>query len=50
MREMGNPFMEESDNLFVLDRKDVVDSRAAGLIVVHHERDKEQLKSFMTDF
>ncbi len=49
MREMGNPFMEDSDDLLVLDTKDIADSSAADLISVHHERGKEKLKSFMID-
>lgn len=49
MREMGNPFMEESDDLLVLDTKDIVDVSSAELIAVHHQQGKEQFKSFVTD-
>lgn len=49
MQEMGNPFMEESDDLLVLDTKDIVDASSAELIGVHHQQGKEQFKSFMTD-
>ena len=41
MREMGNPFTETSDDLLVLDTKDIADSSAAKLIAGHHERGKE---------
>lgn len=50
MQEMGNPFTEESNDLLVLDTKDIADSSAAELIAVHHQRGKEQFKSFMTDW
>lgn len=46
---MGNPFTETSDDLLVLDTKDIADSSAAKLIAGHHERGKEQFKSFMKD-
>jgi len=49
MKEMGNPFTEESDDLLVLDTKDIAHSSAAELVAVHHKRGKEQFKSFMTD-
>jgi len=49
MREMGNHFTEESDDLLVLDMKDIADSSVAKLIAGHHKRGKEQFKSFMKD-
>ena len=49
IQEMGNPFMEESDDLFALDTKDIADDKSAELIKVHHQRGKKQFESFMAD-
>ena len=49
MQEMGNPFMEESDDLFVLDTKDIAVDRSAQLMKVHHQQGKKQFESFMAD-
>ena len=49
MQKMGNPFIEESDYLFVLDTKDIVDDKSAELIKVHHKQGKKQFESFMAD-
>ena len=47
LKEMGNPFKEESAELLVLDTKNIADSALAELVGTHHERGKQQLKSFM---
>ena len=47
IEEMGNPFAEETTDLLTLDMKDKADPSAAELIATHHERAKEQFKTFM---
>eukprot|EP00745_Piridium_sociabile_P026549 TRINITY_DN4240_c0_g1_i3.p1 TRINITY_DN4240_c0_g1~~TRINITY_DN4240_c0_g1_i3.p1 ORF type:complete len:1496 (-),score=398.92 TRINITY_DN4240_c0_g1_i3:837-5324(-) len=47
MKEMGNPFQEESADLLVLDTKNIADPALAELVGTHHERGKEQFQSFM---
>lgn len=47
IEEMGNPFAEETGDLLTLDTKDIADPSAAQLIATHHERGKEQFKTFM---
>ena len=49
MQEMGNPFIEESDDLFVLVTKGIADDKSAELIKVHHQQGKKQFESFMAD-
>ena len=49
MQKMGNPFIEESDYLFVLDTKDIVDDKSAEPIKVHHKQGKKQFESVMAD-
>ena len=49
MREMGNPFQEDSSDLLVLDTKDIADPATAAMVSTHHIRGKAQFKSFMED-
>ena len=47
MKEMGNPFQEESMDLLTLDTKDIADRSAADMVGTHHERGKTRLEDFM---
>lgn len=49
MREMGNPFQEDSSDLLVLHTKDIANPTTAAIISTHHTRGKAQFKSFMED-
>lgn len=49
MKQMGNPFQEDSSDLLVLDTKDVADPAIAKLVSTHHTRGKAQFKAFMED-
>jgi hypothetical protein len=40
LKELGNPFMEESRDLLSLDTKDIVHANAAELIESHLEKGK----------
>lgn len=44
LKEMGNPFQEESADLMVLDTKDPA---LAEVVSTYHDRGKEKFKSFM---
>ena len=46
LKEMGNPFQEESADLLVLDTKNIADPALAKMVGTHHQRGKEQFKSF----
>ena len=47
VKEMGNPFQEESADLLVLDTKNVADPALAAMIGTLHQRGKDQFLSFM---
>ena len=47
IKEMGNPFQEESADFLVLDTKNIADPDQAELVGSHHERGKEKFQSFM---
>ena len=47
LKEMGNPFQEESADLLVLDTKNIADPALAKMVGTHHQRGKERFKSFM---
>lgn len=47
LREMGNPFQEDTADLLVLDTKNIADQALAEMVSTHHQRGKEQFKSFM---
>lgn len=49
MREMGNPFEEESEDLLVLDTKDIADASVSQLMKTHYHRGKTQFDLFMSD-
>ena len=50
VKEMGNPFLEESANLLVIDRKNVADPALASTICTLHQRGKYQILSFTERF
>ena len=43
---MGNPFQKDTADLLVLDTKTIADPALAELVATHHERGKQQFKSF----
>lgn len=47
LREMGNPFQDDSADLMVLDTKNIADAALAELVSTHHERGKEKFQTFM---
>ena len=47
LREMGNPFQEESSDLLALDNKNVSDPALAKTVTSHHQRGKDQFQAFM---
>jgi len=47
LEEMGNPFQEESNDLYALDTKDIADPTKAALVKTHHSTGAEQFKAFM---
>ena len=47
LKEMGNPFLEESDDLLALDTKNIADAALADLVKTHHERGEQKFKSFV---
>ena len=49
LREMGNPFQEETADLLVLDTKTIADQTLTGLVATHQERGKQQFVSFVAD-
>lgn len=49
MKEMGNPFLEESKDLLRLHTKDIVDEAAAFSICQAAERGKEQFQAFVVN-
>lgn len=42
LKEMGNPFQEESAELLVLDTKNIADPALAELVDTHHKQGKQQ--------
>ena len=46
---MGNPFLEESKDLLVLDTRDIVDTSVAETVRKIKERGKTQFKAFVAD-
>ena len=46
IEEMGNPFKEESADLWTLDTKDIADTTKAEMVKTHHARGREQFESF----
>ena len=47
--EMGNPFLEESEDLLVLDTRDIVDTSVAETVRKIEEPGKTQFKAFVAD-
>ena len=47
IKEMGNPFLEESKDLLTIDSKIVAHPTAAELISTHFEKGKNQLEEFL---
>lgn len=47
MRDLGNPFQEESQDLLTLDTKDIADPSAAKMIITHYERGKTRFQEFI---
>ena len=47
LKEMGNPFREESADLLALDSKNIADPALAELVGSHHKRGKEKFQSFL---
>lgn len=47
--EMGNPFLEESKDLLVLDTRDIVDTSVAETVRKIEELGKTQFKAFVAD-
>jgi len=44
--EMGNPFMEESTDMFALDTKDIANPAMVDLLRTHHQRGKDNFTLF----
>jgi len=47
LKEIGNPFQEETADLLVVDTKTIADPTLTGLVGTHQERGKQQFKSFV---
>ncbi len=47
MKEMGNPFQEESADLLALDTNTIADPALAAMVGTHIQRGKEQFESFL---
>ena len=47
LKEMDNPFQEDSADLLVLDTKNITDVALAELVGTHQQRGQEQFQSFM---
>jgi hypothetical protein len=47
LKEMGNPFQEESSDLLALDTKNIADPTLAELVGTHYDRGRQQFLSFM---
>jgi hypothetical protein len=47
MKELGNPFQEESRDLFSLDTKDIAHPKAADVIETHLEKGRNSFKNFI---
>ena len=47
LKEMDNPFQEDSADLLVLDTKNIADLALAELVGTHQQRGQEQFQSFM---
>ena len=47
LKEMGNPFQEDSAGLLVLDTKNIADPALAELVGAHQHRGQEEFQSFM---
>ena len=47
LKEMGNPFQEDSADLLVLNTKNIADLALAELVGTHQQRGQEQFQSFM---
>ena len=47
VKEMGNPFQEDSADLLVLDTKNIADPALASLVGTHHKRGVEMFQLFM---
>ena len=46
LKEMGNPFQEDSADLLVLDTKNIADPAPAELVGTHQQRGQEKFKTF----
>ena len=49
LKDLGNPFQEESSELFTLDTKTIVDPSIAALVNTHHLRGREKFYSYMSN-
>lgn len=47
LQAYGNPFLDESSDLMVLDTKDIADPANARMVIGHHTNGKEQFRTFM---
>ena len=47
MKEMGNPFQEETKDLLTLDTKAIATSAAAEMVISHHQNGRIRFKEFM---
>jgi hypothetical protein len=47
MKDMGNPFMDETGDLFTLDTKSIAHPSVAEMIASHYDNGKTRFKEFM---
>ena len=47
MKEMGNPFLEETNDLLTLDTKVIAASAAAEMVISHHQNGRIRIQEFM---
>ena len=47
IKEMGNPFQEETADVLTLDTQKIVNACAAGMVVTHYQNDKTRFEEFM---
>ena len=47
LKEIGNPFQEDSADVLQLDTKNIADPAVADLVETHHQRGQEKFESFM---
>ena len=47
MKDMGNPFMDETGDLFTLDTKSIAHPSVAEMIASHYDNGKTRFQEFM---